>query len=312
MSWSFHARRVATAVAVTVGLVAGTAQPARAAEPAGPPTTSFSFAFTYSLLHPEADTPGANDWACRPTAAHPRPVVLAHGTNENRYNNWARLAPALSAAGYCVFALNYGEIPGAPPASKGLGDIRTSAREFGAFVDQVLAATGATQVDVVGHSQGGIVPRQYLRFEGGAGKVNALVTLGAPHFGTTISGIGTLLEQFGILGLVEPVSGPAIRQQVRGSDFLATLNAGGATVPGVRYTVIATAYDVIITPWDQNFLAPGPGAAVTNITLQDGCALDLSDHLAMPYSPRAIGYVKNALDPAHATPPPCVLHLPLF
>jgi triacylglycerol esterase/lipase EstA (alpha/beta hydrolase family) len=307
------------AVLLIIGLSVGVAGPARADDPTGPPLDSFALAFAYTLANPEANPPGANDWACRPTARHPRPVILVHGTGENRYNNWARMSPALKAEGYCVFALNYGALPLAPPASKGLADIRLSAKEFGVFVDRVLAATGASQVDLVGHSQGGLMPRQYLKFEGGANpadpsrnKVHTLVTLGAPHYGTTISGIGTLLNQLGVLGLAVPATGPALAQQIRGSEFLQTLNEGGATMPGITYVVIATRYDVLITPVGQNFLIPGPGATVDNITLQDGCEIDLSDHLAMPYSPRAIGYVENGLDPAHATPPPCVLHLPVF
>lgn len=55
----------------------------------------------------------------------------------------------------------------------------------------------------------------------------------------------------------------------------------------------------------------GPGATVHNITLQDGCPIDLSDHLSMAYSPRAIGIVKKGLDPRAANPP-CVPNLPVL
>jgi len=41
----------------------------------------------------------------------------------------------------------------------GLTDIRDSAKELDTFVDKVLEATGATQVDLIGHSEGTVVPR---------------------------------------------------------------------------------------------------------------------------------------------------------
>ncbi|MDV6011452.1 alpha/beta fold hydrolase [Haloechinothrix sp. LS1_15] len=287
----------------------------------GPETSSFVRAFLYSQVNWAVDPPGANDWDCEPPADRPRPVVLVHGTWENRYSNFAKMAPELERAGYCVFALDYGDdrgsLIGLHPALKGTGDIAGSARELGQFVDEVLDATEASQVDIVGHSQGGMMPRQYLRFEGGAdpenperNKVRNLVTLGATHNGTTLSGLATLAEWFGLLEPSELLLGTAAVHQVRGSDFLEELNAEGHTEPGVDYTVIATRYDQVTTPYESTFLEPGPGATVENITLQDGCHRDLSDHLSMSYSPRAIGYVKQALDPA-AGAPPCEFHRPV-
>ncbi|WP_216898519.1 hypothetical protein [Nocardia alni] len=50
-----------------------------------------------------------------------------------------------------------------------------------------------------------------------------------------------------------------------------------------------------MNPIDMAFLRAGPGAAVHDVTLQDGCEQDLSDHLM--YSPRAVSIVPRALDP---------------
>ena len=79
---------------------------------------------------PDADAPGTNDWTCRPTSAHPRPVVLVHGTGGNRSTNWQTYGPLLRNNGYCVFALTYGVVPGAVyplSAIGGLNSIRSSA-----------------------------------------------------------------------------------------------------------------------------------------------------------------------------------------
>jgi triacylglycerol esterase/lipase EstA (alpha/beta hydrolase family) len=58
----------------------------------------------------------------------------------------------------------------------------------------VLTATGAAKVDIVGHSQGGMMPRYYIRFLGGAATVHTLVGLAPSSHGTTIGGLTTLRE----------------------------------------------------------------------------------------------------------------------
>src|SRR3954453_15612481 len=55
--------------------------------------------------------PGANNFACHPSAAHPNPVVLLHGLGATAPENWDYISPKLAAAGYCVFALTYGVDP---------------------------------------------------------------------------------------------------------------------------------------------------------------------------------------------------------
>jgi hypothetical protein len=90
---------------------------------------------------------------------------------------------------------------------------------------------------------------------------------------------------------------PARRLQSAGSSFLTHLNAGGDTVPGVSYTVIETRYDEVVTPYSSAFLS---GPDVTNITLQNQCGLDLTDHLGIIYDPVALHDVLNALDPTTA------------
>jgi triacylglycerol esterase/lipase EstA (alpha/beta hydrolase family) len=248
--------------------------------------------------------PGANDWSCRPAAAHPRPVVLVHGTFANGSVNWISDAPALAARGYCVFALTYGQVPGVP-VLRAVAPVAESAAQLATFVTGVLAATNADQVDVVGHSQGGMMPRYYLRFLGGAAKVHAIVGLAPSNHGTTLDGLATLAASFpGAIDLLN-AGCPACGDQIVGSDLLTRLNAGGDTVPGVSYTVIATKYDEVVTPYGTQFLS---GSGVRNVTLQHLCPADLSEHAAMAFDPVVLHEVENALDPAHATTTTCASH----
>lgn len=245
---------------------------------------------------------GWNDYDCKPSAAHPRPVVLVHGTFGNSIDNWLVLAPYLVKRGYCVYSLDYGQLPGVP-FFNGLGPIDKSAEQLDGFVDKVLASTGAAEADLVGHSQGGMMPRYYLKFLGGAEKVNALIGLAPDNHGTTLLGLTKLLPYFpGIEDLLTTKT-PSLADQVAGSPFLTKLNEGGDTVPGVRYTVIATKYDQVVTPYRTQFL-DGPG--VRNVTVQDLCPVDLSEHVAIGILDRVAHHeVANALDPAHATPTTC-------
>ncbi|MEW1645926.1 MULTISPECIES: alpha/beta fold hydrolase [unclassified Streptomyces] len=250
-----------------------------------------------------APTHGWNDYSCRPSAAHPRPVVLVHGTFANATDNWLVLAPYLEARGYCVFSLDYGQLPGIPLVY-GLGPIDKSAEQLQAYVDKVLAATGAAKVDLVGHSQGGMMPRYYLKFLGGAAKVNTFVGIAPDNHGTTLNGLTKLLPYFPGAEDVIASAAPGLADQVAGSAFLAKLNAGGDTVPGVHYTVIATRYDEVVTPYTSQFLS---GSDVHNVLIQNLCSVDLSEHALLGLTDRIVFHeVANALDPAHASATTCL------
>jgi triacylglycerol esterase/lipase EstA (alpha/beta hydrolase family) len=262
------------------------------------------------LTSPTVPPPGADNFSCQPTAAHPYPVVLVNGTFANMNNNWRAAAPILANHGYCVFAFNYG---GVTPTSdiQGTGEIAASAQQLASFVNQVLAATGAAKVDLVGHSQGGMMPRYYIDFLGGAAKVDKLVALAPSNDGTTLDGLTTIARLLGLSNLIN--SGlselcEACVEQEQGSSFLATLNAE-PTVPGVSYTVIESTDDEVVTPYTNAFLPSAPG--VTNITLQRQCSLDSTDHLEIAYDPVAMADMLNALDPAQPVRVPCLVVLPL-
>ncbi|MCW2948387.1 MAG: lipase [Actinoallomurus sp.] len=308
-------RRLRIALVVAVGLVVGGsfAAPASADTPAMRPPVVYSgvAALATATAHPDTAPVGSNDWSCVPSAAHPRPVVLVHGTVENMTYNWFSLSPLLADEGYCVFAFNYGQEPGIhvglPGATQtgGVAPVADSAHELARFVDRVRAATGSSKVDIVGHSQGGMMPRYFLKFLGGAAKVHTLVGLAPSNHGTTVDGLALLpgVPQLLTLGL-----GPSVHDQIAGSAFMDELNAGGDTVPAVRYTVIESSLDEVVTPYSSAFLT---GPNVTNILLQQQCPGDLSDHLAISFDATALRDVLNALDPAHAVAPRCDVTLPV-
>jgi triacylglycerol esterase/lipase EstA (alpha/beta hydrolase family) len=294
-----------------IGLVSALlcAAAASSAMAATPLPVVYDSANGFAHSSPTASPPGANNWSCKPTAAHPRPVVLVHGTFENMADNWQALSPLLYDHGYCVFALNYGAYAGSGSVGvDATGPIEDSAAQLATFVKQVLAATGARQVDIVGHSQGGMMPRYYLKFLGGAAYVHTLIGLAPSNHGTTLDGIFTLAGD--IPGADAALTDcPACQEQDAGSAFLTRLNAGGDTVPGVDYTVIESQNDEVVTPYQSAFLS---GPDVTDIDLQTQCSLDQGEHLSMAYDHIADADVLTALDPAHPVTPACTPVAPVL
>lgn len=61
-------------------------------------------------------------------------------------------------------------------------DITTSSRLLGEKINQVLAQTGGDKVDIVAHSMGGLLTKQYI-LESGQDKVDTVVFVGTPHQG---------------------------------------------------------------------------------------------------------------------------------
>ncbi|GAB3952706.1 hypothetical protein GCM10029976_091450 [Kribbella albertanoniae] len=111
------------------------------------------FADPLGALDPATPPVGSNVWTCKPTAAHPEPVILLHGLGGNQRLNFPALSPLLANNGYCVYSLTYGNQSWLPTVG-GLGSMRTSSARVKALVDKVLTSTGAEKVNVVAHSEG--------------------------------------------------------------------------------------------------------------------------------------------------------------
>jgi triacylglycerol esterase/lipase EstA (alpha/beta hydrolase family) len=263
------------------------------------PVGTFSQGILDGTSSPNTPPPGANI-GCIPTASHPYPVILVHGTFENESLNWQALSPTLANAGFCVYTFNYGATLSSLNTFDGLNYIEDSAQELATEVNNVLSSTGASQVDIVGHSQGGMMPRYYIDFLGGASKVNTLVGLAPSNHGTTLNGLATLASNLTNAGfnvnsiMTSTLDAPSLVEQEAGSTFLANLNANGDTVPGPKYVVIETTDDEVVTPYSSAFLT---GSNVTNITIQNQCSADTVGHIGIAYDQVALGDVLNVLGP---------------
>ena len=240
--------------------------------------------FAYHEVYAPTSVEGANN-GCRPTAEHPYPVVLVHGTFEDEGSNWVTVAPLLAIEGYCVYAFNYGETAlSFGGRVDGLGQIARSAEELAGFVNWVLEQTGAERVDLVGHSQGGMMPNYYIHFLGGGSKVNTFVALAPSNHGTNLDGFETLLRDVPGLqnvanALAEWLQVPALTEQEEGSKFMSELFGNGEPLsPEVHYIVIETEHDEVVTPYTNAFLN---GENVTNILVQEQCPEDPVGHVGM-------------------------------
>ena len=112
-----------------------------------------------------------------PPAPAACPVLLLHGVLCNA-GVWSPMKQYLAAQGIGpIYALSYG-----PP----LASIDLFAEQAALRIDAILAATGARQVVIVGHSMGGLVARAYLGRYGGA-KVRRVIAIGTPHGGSVLA-----------------------------------------------------------------------------------------------------------------------------
>jgi triacylglycerol esterase/lipase EstA (alpha/beta hydrolase family) len=215
-------------------------------------------------------------------AATPKdPVVIVPGftTGPVISIGYEPLAARLRNAGYDVTMLVYPDY--------GFGDIHANAVRLASLVSSVRARTGAAKVDLVAHSMGGLVSRDYVKTLGGAATVDSLIMMGTPNYGTSVANIA----KFFLLGDCAGIT--ACQQMAKGSSYLANLNAGDDTVGTVKYTSIATKVDEVVIPYSTAFLANDGNLA--NVAVQNQCALRFPMHLGLILDGAVADGVKDAL-----------------
>lgn len=230
------------------------------------------------LPGPGVSAPGV-DVACTPSAAHPVPVILLHGTRSDRTINWQYLGPQLVQLGYCVYSLDMPD--------RGAAPIAQSVAALASRVDEVLDETGADQVSLFGHSLGGVVARDYVLRGGGAEIVDDVIAMGTAHTGYYTEPPGDQVDA------AFNTSCPACWEQARGSTYMQGLNAGDMTPGSASYTSIITIHDGVALPIEAQYLPEGP--EVANVLLQDACPDHFVDHLGLALDPLARDWVANAL-----------------
>ncbi len=206
-----------------------------------------------------------------PTEAKP-PVVLLHGFIDNR-SVFVLLRRSLSQHGrQQVESLNYSPLT---------CDIRIAAELLGRHIEQVCERTGSRQVDVVGHSLGGLIARYYVQRLGGDSRVRTLVTLGTPHSGTRVARLAN--------------AHPIVRQMRPGSPVLEEL---ALPSPGCRTHFVAfwSDLDHIMDPLDAACIEH-PDLTAVNVRVSG------VGHLALPVHPAVASGIRQALDTARPGEP---------
>ncbi len=199
------------------------------------------------------------DRLAKPTAGR-LPVLLIHGYQCNR-GFWFWLRPRLEAAGWTVATHSLEPV---------YSDIDAYAQGIARRIDEVLAATGAPQLILVGHSMGGLASRAYLRRHGNE-KVARLITLGSPHHGTRMAKLGL---------------GPNARQMRVGSSWLSALGAPGAVPLPSGSVSIYSCHDNYVFPQQAGSTLEG----ATNV------AIGGVSHIGMAISPLVLGKLFEALE----------------
>lgn len=235
-----------------------------------------------------------DDWRAKITKDRPWPVVLIHGTGSTK-GDWQDLGTELRQDGWAVFAPDFGQ--------RATGPVADSAAQIGAYIDTVLLATGASQVIAVGHSQGGVLLRYWMRVLGGASKVKHLVSLAVPNHGTTMGGIISPLLR-NVRGnavansVVQSWFGEAGFEMIRGHDTIKAINEGGDLDPGITYLCIATHFDTVIQPPETCFLKAKNAEEVKrvqNLWVENLDPNSVVLHENMPYDSRVRALVRANL-----------------
>jgi pimeloyl-ACP methyl ester carboxylesterase len=220
---------------------------------------------------PLPELPSPQDATQLPTEAKP-PVVLLHGFIDNR-SVFVLLRRSLAQHGRRqVESLNYSPLT---------CDIRTAAELLGRHIEEICERTGSREVDIVGHSLGGLIARYYVQRLGGDLRVRTLVTLGTPHSGTAVAPLAN--------------AHPIVRQMRPDSTVIEELTR---PAPGCRTHFVSFWSDL------DHLMEPLETACIDHPDLiAQNVQVSGIGHLALPVHPAVATGIRQALDtPLSETP----------
>lgn len=133
-------------------------------------------------------SPGCGQTSSLSIPVKPRPVVLVHGYAGSP-SGWENYSGFLREMGREVFVadtLNLGNKDNPSQQTKTLGE---NARALRDYINTVRHQTGATEVDLVGHSMGGLVARDYVHssMPTAPRAVHQLIMIGTPNGGSKLA-----------------------------------------------------------------------------------------------------------------------------
>ena len=241
---------------------------------------------TVSTAPAQAATSGFNDWTCRPSAAHPHPVVVVHGTFGDSQNLLQRLEGSLVSRGLLRLRPRLRQPRDRP--DRGLRRPAEDLRRQGARRHGRLEGVDGRALP--GRDDAALL-HQVPRRRGQGRRPRRPLAVQPRHLEPAAADARAELPVPLVPAAEDRVAVPAAPQRRR-RDARATSS----------YTNIVTSHDEVVLPYTSGYLT---GRPLTNIRLQDKCPFDVSDHLLIPSSGPAIRLVLNALgrpgpaDPAY-------------
>jgi hypothetical protein len=225
------------------------------------------------------------------------PVLLVPGTGASAADNYSwNYEKAFATLGIPWCAVTF-------PAD-GNNDVQING-EYVVYAIRTMHARAGRRISIIGHSQGGMVPRWALRWwPDTRAMVDDVIGFAGTNHGTNKAHADC---PKGCL--------PADTQQASDSQFIRALNSGAETFAGISYTEIYTHDDEEVQPNQDSHgtssLHTGAGS-ITDVAVQDVCPADTVEHLGIgTYDSVAYALAIDALshpgpaDPAHIAKSVC-------